>query len=336
MARQRKGLPVHGWLVLDKPQGMTSTQAVGKVKHLYQAAKAGHAGTLDPLATGMLPIALGEATKTVPFVVDGTKEYRFTVRFGAETDTDDAEGKVTGESDRRATRAEIEAALQGFVGAILQVPPRYSAVRVAGERAYDLARDSQDFELAPREVRIARLTLVDMPDRDRCVIEAECRPYRGLAAYAGRRLRRDPVNFARQARGAGPGRRGPRGTAGRARTRRDGVARYSSARRQRNRRGKVEAGAIRAVAGTGCAHCHRARLRRLARDARGARRGQPRGTQAPTHLQSVPLGLQILLASRRIMPIVPPVRSRLPFAPRALSRPCWTTSRPGPTQTPKL
>lgn len=186
MARQRKGLPVHGWLILDKPQGMTSTQAVSKVKHLYQAAKAGHAGTLDPLATGMLPIALGEATKTVPFVVDGTKEYRFTVRLGAETDTDDAEGKVTGESDRRATRPEIEAALQGFVGAILQVPPRYSAVRVAGERAYDLARDSQDFELAPREVRIARLTLMDMPDRDRCVIEAEC----GKGTYV-RALARD-------------------------------------------------------------------------------------------------------------------------------------------------
>ena len=186
MARQRKGLPVHGWLVLDKPQGMTSTQAVGKVKRLYQAAKAGHAGTLDPLASGMLPIALGEATKTVPFVVDGTKEYRFTVRFGAETDTDDAEGKVTEESDRRTTRAEIEAALPGFVGAILQVPPRYSAVRVAGERAYDLARDDQDFELAPREVRIARLTLVDMPDQDRCVIEAEC----GKGTYV-RALARD-------------------------------------------------------------------------------------------------------------------------------------------------
>jgi tRNA pseudouridine55 synthase len=186
MARQRKGLPVHGWLVLDKPQGMTSTQAVGKVKRLYQAAKAGHAGTLDPLASGMLPIALGEATKTVPFVLDGTKEYRFTVRFGAETDTDDAEGKVTEESDRRATRAEIEAALPGFVGAILQVPPRYSAVRVAGERAYDLARDDQDFELAPREVRIARLTLVDMLDQDRCVIEAEC----GKGTYV-RALARD-------------------------------------------------------------------------------------------------------------------------------------------------
>jgi len=191
MARQRKGLPVNGWLVLDKPQGMTSTGAVGKVKHLYQAAKAGHAGTLDPLATGVLPIALGEATKTVPFVVDGTKEYRFTVRFGTETDTDDAEGKTTARSDRRPTRAEIEAALPGFVGAIQQVPPRYSAVRVAGERAYDLAREAQDFELAPREVRVARLTLVDMPDQDQCVIEAECGKgtyIRSLARDLGRAL----------------------------------------------------------------------------------------------------------------------------------------------------
>src|SRR3990172_3083942 len=124
MARHRKGLPVNGWLFFDKPQGMTSTQAVGRVKRLYEAAKAGHAGTLDPLATGVLPIALGEATKTVPFVVDGSKDYRFTIRFGVETDTDDAEGKVTASSDRRPTRAEIEAALPGFIGEISQVPPR--------------------------------------------------------------------------------------------------------------------------------------------------------------------------------------------------------------------
>lgn len=186
MARQRKGLPVHGWLILDKPQGMTSTQAVGKVKHLYQAAKAGHAGTLDPLATGVLPIALGEGTKTVPFVVDGTKEYRFTVRFGAETDTDDAEGKVTVQSDKRPTRPEIEAALLSFTGTTMQVPPRYSAVRVAGARAYTLAREEQDFELAPREVHIARLNVVEMPDPDRCVIETEC----GKGTYV-RSLARD-------------------------------------------------------------------------------------------------------------------------------------------------
>ncbi|MGB3023161.1 MAG: tRNA pseudouridine(55) synthase TruB [Methyloceanibacter sp.] len=186
MARQRKGLPIHGWLILDKPQGLTSTKAVTRVRHLYGAAKAGHAGTLDPLATGVLPIAFGEATKTVPFAVEGSKQYRFTVGFGAGTDTDDAEGKVVARSDRRPTRPEIEAALHGFVGEISQVPPRYSALKVAGERAYDLARDEQEFELAPRPAFVASLTLVDMPDPDRCVIEAEC----GKGTYV-RALARD-------------------------------------------------------------------------------------------------------------------------------------------------
>jgi len=174
MARRRKGQSVNGWLILDKPPGMTSTKAVGRVKHLYDAAKAGHAGTLDPLATGILPIAFGEATKTVPFVVVGTKEYRFTVRFGAETDTDDADGKVTETSDRRPARAEIEAALPQFMGEISQVPPRYSALKVDGARAYDLAREEEDFELAPRIVTIERLDLVDCPDESHCVIEARC------------------------------------------------------------------------------------------------------------------------------------------------------------------
>src|SRR5262245_35313873 len=127
MAR-RKGLSVNGWLVFDKPAGMTSTQAVSRVRRLYQAAKAGHAGTLDPLATGVLPIAFGEATKTVPFAVEGSKEYRFTVRFGTETDTDDAEGKAIAQSDRRPSRTEIEARLSDFTGDIEQVPPRYSAL----------------------------------------------------------------------------------------------------------------------------------------------------------------------------------------------------------------
>ncbi len=186
MARQRKGLPIHGWLILDKPQGLTSTKAVTRVRQLYGAAKAGHAGTLDPLATGILPIAFGEATKTVPFAVEGSKQYRFTVRFGASTDTDDAEGKVVARSDHRPTRPEIEAALPGFVGEISQVPPRYSALKVAGERAYDLARDEQEFELAPRPAFVASLILVDMPDPDRCVIEAEC----GKGTYV-RALARD-------------------------------------------------------------------------------------------------------------------------------------------------
>ena len=174
MARRRKGLPIDGWLLFDKPQGMTSTQAVSRVKRLYQANKAGHAGTLDPLATGVLPIALGEATKTVPYVMDGQKAYRFTVRLGAETDTDDAEGKIVETSEARPTRADIEAALPAFTGRIMQTPPRYSALKVDGARAYDLARDEEAFELSPRPVQIDRLTLMDMPDTDHCVIEAEC------------------------------------------------------------------------------------------------------------------------------------------------------------------
>ncbi|MGI8851803.1 MAG: tRNA pseudouridine(55) synthase TruB [Methyloceanibacter sp.] len=191
MARQRKGTPVHGWLILDKPQGMNSTKAVARVKRLYDAAKAGHAGTLDPLATGVLPIALGEATKTVPFVFDGSKAYRFTVRFGAETDTDDAEGKMVAASDKSPTRAEIEAMLPCFTGTIDQVPPRYSALKVDGARAYDLARDQEEFELAPRQVTIDRLELIDHPDSDHCVIEAECGKgtyVRSLARDLGRAL----------------------------------------------------------------------------------------------------------------------------------------------------
>lgn len=186
MARRRKGLPIHGWIVFDKPQGMTSTQAVTRVRHLYGAAKAGHAGTLDPLATGILPIALGEATKTVPFVVAGSKEYRFTMAFGAATDTDDADGQIVARSAIRPTRAEIEAALPAFVGEISQVPPRFSALKVDGARAYDLAREHQEFELAPRLALIASLALVDMPDSDHCVIEASC----GKGTYV-RALARD-------------------------------------------------------------------------------------------------------------------------------------------------
>jgi tRNA pseudouridine55 synthase len=191
MARRRKGQSVNGWLILDKPQGITSTKAVGRVKRLYDANKAGHAGTLDPLATGILPIAFGEATKTVPFVVDGTKAYRFTVRFGAETDTDDAEGKVTETSDRRPSRAEIAAALPQFTGEISQMPPRYSALKVDGARAYDLAREDEDFELAPRVVTVERLELVECPDEDICVIEAECGKgtyVRSIARDLGRAL----------------------------------------------------------------------------------------------------------------------------------------------------
>ncbi|MGE5259554.1 MAG: tRNA pseudouridine(55) synthase TruB [Actinomycetota bacterium] len=191
MARRRKGSPVSGWLILDKPQGMTSTQAVTKVRRLFDAAKAGHAGTLDPLATGVLPIALGEATKTVPFAVEGLKTYRFTVRFGAETDTDDAEGTIVATSKARPTTEAIEAILPRFTGEISQVPPRFSALKVEGARAYDLARDQAQFELAPRMIFIERLSLVTRPDPDHCVLEAECGKgtyVRALARDLGRAL----------------------------------------------------------------------------------------------------------------------------------------------------
>jgi tRNA pseudouridine55 synthase len=191
MTRRKKGNPVHGWLVLDKPIGMTSTQAVGAAKRLFEAQKAGHAGTLDPLATGILPIALGEATKTVPFAVDGEKAYRFTVRFGAETDTDDAEGAVAQTSELRPERAAILALLPDFTGAISQVPPRYSAIKVDGNRAYDLARSGEVVELEARTVVIEDLRLVDMPDADTAIFEAECGKgtyVRALARDMGRRL----------------------------------------------------------------------------------------------------------------------------------------------------
>src|SRR5215218_11006896 len=177
---------VHGWVVLDKPIGMTSTQAVAVVKRLFQAKRAGHAGTLDPLASGGLPIALGAATKTVPFVMDGRKRYRFTVCWGEERDTDDIEGRATATSDQRPTREAIEALLPRFTGVIQQIPPRYSAIKVQGERAYDLARDGEIVELAPRPVEIHRLSLVDQPDSGHAVFEAEC----GKGTYV-RALARD-------------------------------------------------------------------------------------------------------------------------------------------------
>ena len=191
MARRKKGNPVNGWIILDKPIGMTSTQAVGKVRWLYQAQKAGHAGTLDPLATGVLPIALGEATKTVPYAVDGVKAYEFTVRWGAETDTDDAEGRIVETSDHRPSQAAIDAILSDFHGEILQTPPQYSAIKIQGERAYDLARSGETVKLEPRPVVIDRLDLVAMPDADTSVFEAECGRgtyVRALARDMGRRL----------------------------------------------------------------------------------------------------------------------------------------------------
>jgi tRNA pseudouridine55 synthase len=169
-----KRAAVNGWLVLNKPIGLTSVAALNKVKRLFNARKAGHAGTLDPLATGVLPIAFGEATKTVPYAVDSEKGYRFTVRWGAETTTDDSEGEVVEENEARPTREQIEAALDDFRGEIEQTPPRFSAVKVEGARAYDLAREGEAFELRSRTVDVHRLEIIDIPDRDTSVFEADC------------------------------------------------------------------------------------------------------------------------------------------------------------------
>ena len=151
---------VSGWIILDKPHGMSSTQAVGKLRWLYNAEKAGHAGTLDPLATGLLPVALGEATKTVPFVQGGGKRYRFTLEWGSATSTDDREGEVVARSDVRPTGEQVRAVLPAFTGTILQRPPAFSAIKVAGERAYDLARAGEAVDLAPRPVTISELRLL--------------------------------------------------------------------------------------------------------------------------------------------------------------------------------
>ena len=170
---------VHGWLVLDKPVGMTSTHAVSVVKRLFQAKRVGHAGTLDPLASGLLPIAFGEATKTVMYVMDGRKHYRFTVRWGEERDTDDAEGRVISTSEARPTLADIEAALPPFIGTIEQVPPQFSAIKVEGERAYDIAREGAAVELKARTIEMHRLVCVGQPDPDHAEFVAEC----GKGAY---------------------------------------------------------------------------------------------------------------------------------------------------------
>jgi tRNA pseudouridine55 synthase len=188
---KREKHDVHGWVVLDKPKGMTSTHAVGAVKRLFKAKRAGHAGTLDPLASGCLPIALGEATKTVPFVMDSRKIYRFTVRWGEERDTDDADGRVTASSDQRPTPAAIKSLFPQFTGTISQVPPCYSAVKIEGERAYDLARDGASVALEARPVDIHRLELISVPDPDHAEFSAECGKgtyVRALARDMGRAL----------------------------------------------------------------------------------------------------------------------------------------------------
>jgi tRNA pseudouridine55 synthase len=191
MARRKRGRRVNGWLILDKPLHMTSTQAVGVVKRLFDAQKAGHAGTLDPLATGILPIALGEATKTVPFAVDGLKAYDFIVRWGMETSTDDTEGEAVETSSHRPDRASIEACLPEFRGAVRQVPPQFSAIKVAGQRAYDLARDGEEVVLEARDVFIEDLHITGMPDDDSTSFSAVCGKgtyVRSLARDIGRKL----------------------------------------------------------------------------------------------------------------------------------------------------
>ena len=187
---KKKGRPISGWLVLDKPVGMGSTEAVSKIKWLFQAEKAGHAGTLDPLASGMLPIALGEATKTVPYVQDGAKIYRFTVAWGDERSTDDLEGPVTQSSDRRPAEADVLAVMPKYTGVIMQTPPQFSAIKIAGERAYDLAREGQTVDIPEREVEIGRLDLVEH-SADHSIFEVECGKgtyVRSLARDMGRDL----------------------------------------------------------------------------------------------------------------------------------------------------
>jgi tRNA pseudouridine55 synthase len=187
---KKKGRPISGWVVLDKPVGMGSTEAVSKIKWLFQAEKAGHAGTLDPLASGMLPIALGEATKTVPYVQDGAKIYRFTVAWGEERSTDDLEGPVTQNSDRRPAEEDVRALLPNYTGVIMQTPPQFSAIKIAGERAYDLAREGATVDIPAREIEIGRLDIVEHT-ADRTLFEVECGKgtyVRSLARDMGRDL----------------------------------------------------------------------------------------------------------------------------------------------------
>jgi tRNA pseudouridine55 synthase len=193
MARRgkKKGRPISGWVVFDKPHGMGSTEAVSKIKWLFKADKAGHAGTLDPLASGMLPIALGEATKTVPYVMDGAKVYRFTVTWGEERSTDDLEGVATKTSDLRPSDEQVRALMPKYTGVIMQAPPQFSAIKIAGERAYDLAREGETVDIPEREVEIGRLDLVEWLDESRTVFEVECGKgtyVRSLARDMGRDL----------------------------------------------------------------------------------------------------------------------------------------------------
>ncbi|MBB5073375.1 tRNA pseudouridine55 synthase [Bartonella callosciuri] len=193
MARQRKkrGRPVSGWIIFDKPKGMRSTEAVAQIKWLFHAQKAGHAGTLDPLASGLLPIALGEATKTVPYVMQGTKTYRFHIVWGEERSTDDLEGEITKKSLKRPTQEEILALLPQYTGVILQTPPQFSAIKIAGNRAYDLAREGEIVEIPPRQVEIETFKLIETATKERSIFEITCGKgtyVRSLARDMGRDL----------------------------------------------------------------------------------------------------------------------------------------------------
>lgn len=174
MARRKKGRAINGWVVVDKPAGLTSTAVVNKLRWAFDAQKAGHAGTLDPAASGVLAVAFGEATKTVPFIADALKAYRFTVRFGVATSTDDAEGEAIATSDIRPETAAIEAALPDFTGDIMQVPPKFSAVKIDGRRAYALAREGDDPQIEARPLYVDSLSLVERPDPDHAVLEMVC------------------------------------------------------------------------------------------------------------------------------------------------------------------
>ncbi len=171
--KKPKGRPIDGWLIVDKPSGIGSTDVVNKVKRAFDAQKAGHGGTLDPLATGLLPVAFGAATKTVPYVMDGTKTYRFTLKFGEARDSDDADGAVTETTDARPTDEAIRAALPAFTGDIMQVPPIYSAIKINGDRAYDLARDGQEVVLEARPARVDKFELTERPDADHAIFEVQ-------------------------------------------------------------------------------------------------------------------------------------------------------------------
>ena len=174
MARRRKGRPVNGWINLDKPVGVSSSQAVGAVKRLLDATKAGHGGTLDPLATGILPIALGEATKTVSYAMDGSKTYQFTVCWGEARTTLDSEGDITETSEARPSRDDIVSVIPEYTGNIEQIPPIFSAIKVDGRRAYQLAREDKDVKLEPRGVSIHHIELTDMPDADHAIFQVDC------------------------------------------------------------------------------------------------------------------------------------------------------------------